>query len=134
MLPEVENVYIRELTLADADAISHRLSVDPAMATAPVRGTAPLLVLLRRSKATPEAIRACAQLLLDAGADPDSHTMSSYGRRESALLQAVVRGDIELAELLIERGATKDDEAFEAACVDEEFNDPDDMPFYHLFY
>jgi hypothetical protein len=121
-----------ELILVDADALARRLSADPALATARVRGSVPLLVLLRRSRAQPEAVRACARLLLDAGADPDSHTVSDTGRRESALLETVVRGDIELAALLVERGATKDNEAFEEACVDEEFNDPGDQPFVDL--
>lgn len=129
---EDEEAVIRELTIADAEALSRRLSADPEAATAPVAGEPPLLVLLRRSRSTPEAVLTCARLLLDVGADPNSHTMSSYGRLQSALLEAVLSRDFALAELLIERGAVKDQEAYEAACVDEEFNDPGDMPFFDL--
>jgi hypothetical protein len=122
------------LTIADAHALSRRLSADPGTATTPIAGEPPLLVLLRRARksgSTPEAIRACARLLLDAGADPNSHT-TSYGQRQSALLNAVESDDLALAELLIERGADKDREAYEAACVSEEFNGPFDSPFYDL--
>jgi hypothetical protein len=78
-------------------------------------------------------VRTCARLLLDAGADPDSHTTTDYGRQETALLETVMSDDLTLARLLIERGATKDQESIDDAFVNEEFNDPDDTPFLDLF-
>lgn len=107
----------RALVLADPSALSSVLRSDPAAATAPIDGLAPLLVLLRRSIGSPPDVRACARLLLDAGADPDSHTVEWGGEgRMSALFDAVERGDLALARLLVERGATKDEDAFYHAC------------------
>ena len=80
-------------------------------------GLAPLLVLLRRSIGSPVDVRACAELLLDAGADPDSHTVEWGGEgRMSTLFDAVKRGDRELVRLLVDRGASKDEDAFYHAC------------------
>jgi hypothetical protein len=93
------------------------VGTDPAAASAPVDGLAPLLVLLRRSSGVPEDIRTCARLLLDAGADPNSHTIEWGGQAQmSALFAAVERGDLELARMLVDRGAVKDDDAFYHAC------------------
>jgi ankyrin repeat protein len=107
----------RALALADTSALSSLLSADPASATARVDGLAPLLVLLRRSIGTPTDVRTCARLLLDAGADPDSHTVEWAGEgRMTALFDAVERGDVALTRLLIERGAGRDEDAFYHAC------------------
>jgi ankyrin repeat protein len=102
---------------ADADALGRLLADDPAAATRELDGLAPLLVLLRRSRGAPENVRSCARLLLDAGADPDSHTVEWDGEgRMSALFAAVDRDDRALLELLLERGATPDEDAFYHAC------------------
>ena len=107
----------RALLHADAAALSSFLADDPGTATAHVAGLPPLLVLLRRSTGQPEDVRTCARLLLDHGADPDSHTVEWGGEgRMSALFAAVDRGDTELVELLLERGATRDEDAFYHAC------------------
>jgi ankyrin repeat protein len=107
----------RLLALADVPALSRLLETDPAAATAAVDGVPSLLVLLRRSTGSPEDVLSCARLLLDAGADPDSHTIEWGGEgRMSALYGAVERGDLELVRLLLERGAPRDDDAFYHAC------------------
>lgn len=107
----------RALALADAAALADLLRADPRLAAAPVAGLAPLLVLLRRSVGPPAQVRDCARLLLDAGADPDSHTVEWGGQgRMSALFDAVERGDAALVRLLVERAATKDEDAFYHAC------------------
>ena len=107
----------RALVLADTRALARLLRADPAAATTTVEGLAPLLVLLRQSIGPPPDVRSCARLLLDAGADPNSHTVEWGGEgRRSALFDAVERGDLRLAGLLVERGATKDEDAFYHAC------------------
>ncbi|HEV8652279.1 MAG TPA: ankyrin repeat domain-containing protein [Actinomycetes bacterium] len=107
----------RALALADTSALARLLHADPAAATTEVDGLAPLLVLLRRSIGAPADVRGCARLLLDTGADPDSHTIEWEGQgRMSALFDAVERGDLPLARLLVERGATTDEDAFYHAC------------------
>ncbi|NEE03272.1 ankyrin repeat domain-containing protein [Phytoactinopolyspora halotolerans] len=105
------------LVRADSTSLSTLLRADPAAADTSVAGLAPLLVLLRRSIGSPAAIRDCARLLLDAGADPDSHTVEWGGEgRMSALFAAVDRRDAGLVRLLIECGATRDEDAFYHAC------------------
>ncbi|MEO6091280.1 MAG: ankyrin repeat domain-containing protein [Umezawaea sp.] len=85
----------RALVLADA----------AALATADLAAEVPpLLTLLRRSTGTPAAVRDCAAVLLDRGADPD------------VLTAAVERGDAALVRLLLDRGATSDEDAFYHAC------------------
>jgi hypothetical protein len=107
----------RALILADTAALARLLHADPTAATTTIDGLAPLLVLLRRSIGRPADVRACARVLLDAGADPDSHTIEWGGEgRRSALFDAVERGDPALARLLVERGATSDEDAFYHAC------------------
>jgi hypothetical protein len=107
----------RALVLADTTALTEHLNADPGAATAPVDGLPPLLLLLRRSIGTPADIRDCAQRLLDAGAAPDSHTVEWNGEgHQSALFDAVERHDVDLARLLVERGATPDEDAFYHAC------------------
>jgi hypothetical protein len=133
--PVAEQAYVDELRRADTEALSRRLASDPSAACALLRGSLPLLVLLRRSTGEPGAIRACARLLLDAGADPNCGTTTVYQTRETretALLAVVMRGDITLAHLLFDYGAVVDREAYQEACVNEEFNDPDDCPFVQL--
>jgi ankyrin repeat protein len=113
---ELEGVE-RALVLADASALSTLLRAEPEAATAEVDGLAPLLVLLRRSTGSPADVRSCARLLLDAGADPNSHTVEWGGQgRMSALFAAVERSDLELVRLLLEHGATRDEDAFYHAC------------------
>src|SRR5919106_791427 len=70
----------RALALADQAALVELLRKEPAAATAPVGELPPLLVLLRRSTGNPAAVRACARLLLDAGADPNSHNVEWGGQ------------------------------------------------------
>jgi Ankyrin repeats (3 copies)/Ankyrin repeat len=107
----------RALVVADVAMLTAHLTVDPAAATRDVDGLAPLLVLLRRSIGSSADVRRCAELLLDAAADPNSHTVEWGGEgQRSALYDAVDRGDLALARLLIDRGATKDDDAFYHAC------------------
>lgn len=120
----------RALVLADASALAALLHTDPMAATAPVDALAPLLVLLRRSIGGASAdVLQCARLLLDAGADPDSHTIEWDGQgRMSALFGAVERGDLRLVRLLVERGAAKDEDAFYHAC------EQSDAAFLDLLY
>lgn len=107
----------RTLVLADTTALATLLHADPTAATAEVGGLAPLLVLLRRSNGSPADICHSARLLLDAGADPNSHTVEWGGEGTmSALFDAVERHDLALVRLLIEPGATKDEDAFYHAC------------------
>jgi ankyrin repeat protein len=119
----------RALVLAATTALTERLHADHAAATAPVDGVVPLLLLLRRSIGNPADIRECTRQLLDAGADPDSHTIEWNGEgRQSALFDAVERRDLELARLLVERGATPDEDAFYHAC------EQSDTAFLDLLY
>jgi ankyrin repeat protein len=112
-LPEREHA----LVVADPAGLSELLQAEPADATAQLGGLPPLLVLLRRSTGSPADVRACARLLLDAGADPSSHTVEWGGEgRMTALFDAVERRDVELARLLLERGAERDEDAFYHAC------------------
>ncbi len=107
----------RALVLADPGALAPLLAAEPGAATADVAGLPPLLVLLRRGTGTPSDVRRCAELLLDAGADPDSRTTEDGGQwYRSALFEAVERRDLALAQLLVERGATSDEDAFYHAC------------------
>jgi ankyrin repeat protein len=107
----------RALLRADVPALSRLLEEDPGAATAAVDGLRPLLALLRRSTGSRADVRSCARLLLDAGADPNSHTIEWGGEGQmSALYDAVERGDLELARLLLERGAARDDDAFYQVC------------------
>jgi ankyrin repeat protein len=107
----------RALMLADVAALSLLLQADRTRAATDIDGVAPLLVLLRRSTGVPADVRSCARLLLDAGANPNSHTIEWGGEgQRSALFDAVERGDVELVRLLLERGATRDEDAFYHAC------------------
>ena len=107
----------RELLDADVAALAARLEADPAAATESLGELAPLTLLLRRSHGSVADVRECARLLLDAGADPNSATVEWGGEGiMSALFDAVERGDIELVALLIQRGATPDEDAFYHAC------------------
>jgi ankyrin repeat protein len=103
--------------LDDPAALAAALRESPAVATTPIDGLPPLLALLRRSIGTPADVRACAELLLDAGADPNSHTVEWGGEgRMTALYDAVERSDLQLARLLIEHGAEREEDAFYHAC------------------
>jgi ankyrin repeat protein len=107
----------RALMLADPEGLSQLLEPEPTTATAPVDDLPPLLVLLRRSTGSGADVRECARLLLDAGADPNSHTIEWDGEgRMTALFDAVERGDLELVRLLLDRGAERDEDAFYHAC------------------
>ncbi len=119
----------RALVLADPPALASIIRADPATATAEVAGLAPLLVLLRGSTGTPADVRRCAELLLDAGADPDSHTVEDGGQwQKSALFAAVERCDLTLVRVLVDRGATPDEDAFYHAC------DRADTAYFDLLY
>jgi hypothetical protein len=107
----------RALVLADRPALAAVLEADKASATAEIAGLPPLLVLLRRSLGSPADVRDCTQLLLDAGADPDSNTLEWSGEgHASALFAAVERRDLPLVRLLLDAGATSDEDAFYHAC------------------
>jgi ankyrin repeat protein len=107
----------RALLRADEAALSSLLEEDPGAATAAVDGLPPLLLLLRRSTGSRADVRSCARTLLDAGADPNSHAIEWGGEDQmSALFAAVECGDTGLVALLLERGATRDDDAFYHAC------------------
>jgi ankyrin repeat protein len=102
---------------ADAAALSALVDDDATTVSIAVGGLPPLLALLRRSTGTPSRIRDCARVLLDAGADPNSHTVEWSGQgRKSALFEAVERQDLDLVRLLVDHGATKDEDAFYHAC------------------
>lgn len=103
------------LVLADPQDLAAHLGADPAAATTAVDGLVPLLALLRRSTGTPSDVRRCAELLLEAGADPDSR-VEHDGWSRSALFDAVERRDLALIRLLLRRGATSDEDAFYHAC------------------
>lgn len=104
----------RALVLADPALLASHLEADPTATTSEAVGLAPLLVVLRRSTGSPADVRGCVRLLLDAGADPDSHTIELDGQGQmSALFDAVERGDLALVRLLIERGADLHDCAFD---------------------
>jgi ankyrin repeat protein len=107
----------RALIHADAATLSMLLRKDSAPARTIVGDLPPLLLLLRRSAGTPSQVRDCARLLLEAGADPDSHTVEWGGQgRRSALFDAVERHDLDLVRLLLDRGASRDEDAFYHAC------------------
>jgi ankyrin repeat protein len=119
----------RALVLADPDGLVACLDADRAAAGTPVAGLPPLLVLLRRSTGAPGDVRRCARLLLDAGADPGSHTIEWGGEGQmTALFDAVERSDAELVRLLLDRGATPDEDAFYHAC------EQGDTTFLDLLY
>lgn len=119
----------RALVLADRRELADILHADRSAATEPIGGKPPLLTLLRSSTGTPGQVRACAELLLDAGADPNSHTVEWGGEgQQTALFDAVERGDLVLARLLLERGASRDDDAFYHAC------EQSDTAFLDLLY
>jgi hypothetical protein len=62
-------------------------------------------------------VRECAGRLLDAGADPDSHIFEWGGQGlRSALFDAVEREDVNLVRLLLDCGASRDEDAFYHAC------------------
>lgn len=105
----------RALLLADPQALAAHLAADRAAATTAVDGLLPLLALLRRSSGDPSSVLRCAELLLDAGADPDSR-VEHDGWTRSALFDAVERRDLALIRLLLRRGATSDEDAFYYAC------------------
>jgi hypothetical protein len=109
------------LQSADAGALAALLRDDPAAAVAPVGGQLPLLVLLMPLGGGPAGVKPgtlrCVQLLLNAGADPSSHTLSAFSSRTSALGLAISAGNVELARLLLERGAEVGEDEFGDAAV-----------------
>lgn len=117
----------RALVVADPVGLRAHLRADPAAATTAVAGLVPLLALLRRSTGSPADVRRCAVLLLDAGADPDSR-VDHQGWAQSALFDAVERRDLTLVRLLLDRGATSDEDAFYHAC------EPSDPAYLDTLY
>src|SRR3954453_20275322 len=82
----------RVLVLADPAAVSEHLRAEPNAAATPIGELPPLLVLLRRSTGSARDVRECARRLLDAGADPNSHTVEWGGEGQmTALFDAVER-------------------------------------------
>jgi ankyrin repeat protein len=107
----------RALARADADALRALLRVEPEAAQSPIGDLAPLLVLLRDSDGAPCDLRACVALLLDAGADPNASVELDQGDwRMSALFLATGKHDLSLVRLLLDAGATPDEDAFYHAC------------------
>src|SRR5262249_48621179 len=107
----------RALVLADAAELSSLLAEDATAATTPVGDLPPLLVLLRRSTSTPSDVRECARLLLAPGAPPARPPREWAGQgRRAVLFDAAERGALPLAQLLVDRGATPDEDAFYHAC------------------
>jgi ankyrin repeat protein len=107
----------RALVLADPADLSDLLRGEPNAATTAIGALPPLLVLLRRATGSPRDVRECARLLLDAGADPNSQTTEWGGESQmTALYSTVERRDLQLARLLLDRGAERDEDAFYHAC------------------
>ena len=110
----------RYLTLADPVTLAAAVASDPALATEPVDSLPPLLYLLRRSGGTGADVRACARVLLEAGADANASTQEreQWGEWDFyAIRSAVDRDDVALIELLIAFGAERDDDAMYHACA-----------------
>ncbi len=105
------------LALADSAGLATMLAADPSAATTAVAGLPPLLALLRQSAGAPADVRRCAELLLDAGSGANGRSAENGGEwYRSALFEAVERRDLTLARLLVEHGATPDEDAFYHAC------------------
>ncbi|HVL83365.1 MAG TPA: ankyrin repeat domain-containing protein [Pseudonocardia sp.] len=98
----------RALVLADPAALAAHLAASAEAATSPIDGLPPLLALLRRDR-HPADVRRCTELLLDAGADPDSSTPQDGGEWGiSGLSDAVERRDLALVRLLLDAGLAVD--------------------------
>jgi ankyrin repeat protein len=103
------------LTQGDPDALERALAEDPALATRELgeRGWLPLVYVahsphLGRER-TDDLLR-CAELLLDAGADPNSAYVDPRFGPQSALYGAAgVNHEPRMTALLLERGANPDD-------------------------
>ena len=108
----------RQLAVADPDGLASLLASDPSAVERHVDGLVPLLYLLRRSQGTGADVRACARLLLEAGADANAFTHETEEGEWDfyAIRSAVDRDDVALVELLIEHGAERDDDAIYHAC------------------
>lgn len=107
----------RALIDADTEKVTAILRGDQLASRLPIGGLPPLLILLRQFTGTSARVRDCARLLLDAGADPNSHTVEWGGEgRQTALFDAVDRRDVDLVRLLLDRGARSDEDAFYHAC------------------
>lgn len=104
----------RALMLADAA----ELLATPELGVS-IEDLPPLLYLLRRSAGSGADVRECARILLDAGADPNAHTVEQedWGTWTFyAVRSAVDRDDAALVRMLVERGAMRDADAFYHAC------------------
>jgi 8-oxo-dGTP pyrophosphatase MutT (NUDIX family)/ankyrin repeat protein len=107
------------LEAADPAGLAEALAGDPGVVDAPLDGLVPLLHLLRRSRGTAADVRACARLLLEAGADPNAFTHEAEeggGWDFTAVRSAVDRDDAALVELLVAHGGERDDDAIYHAC------------------
>jgi ankyrin repeat protein len=115
-----------------ADFAAERLAAEPALAAARHEpdGWTPLLYASGSPlhAASPEraaGILRCAELLLDAGADPNDHTLfdaSDPHSRLPALFRACVGDNVPLVRLFLERGADPNDgeSLYHAAELDHE--------------
>jgi ankyrin repeat protein len=109
----------RQLAVADPEGLEAALAAHPAAVHEALDGLVPLLYLLRRSMGSGADVRACARLLLDAGADANAftHEVEEGGDWDFyAVRSAVDRDDAALIELLIDHGAERDEDALYHAC------------------
>ncbi len=107
----------RALALADPEALGTLLTDRPELARAPIGDLPPLLVLLRDSDGAPSDLRACAGLLLEAGADPNAAIEFDDDEwRMTTLFLATGKHDLSLVRMLLAAGAAPDEDAFYHAC------------------
>jgi ankyrin repeat protein len=129
--PELARVDLRTACVAgEVERVRELLRADPAAALAPdaARGWPPLLYACHScwhqiDPARADGLVAVAELLLEAGADPDSSNgrPSRHGYQSALYGAAGVAGNPELTRLLLERGANPDDDEslYHAACRDD---------------
>ena len=80
------------LAVADPEGLAAVLTADPGAVHEPVDGLVPVLYLLRRSMGSGADVRACARVLLEAGADANAftHEVEDGGDDLGVLLVLVV--------------------------------------------
>lgn len=96
----------------EVEEVTRRLDAEPQVVSEPTgpNGWAPILYacfsrLLRGDPARAPRIRAVVRLLLDAGADPNSHFVKGDWVQVALYGAAGIAGDVELTRLLLEAGA-----------------------------